>query len=133
MFGCFSEAEYSAYLSRIQRADERTRTAFLLQLRVINQVLKGFAQGCKSRIFKRLSLLRVAECCTVLRSQWCQNDVRSSGVTRQPESEANIAIAPRKMATAPPISILRPATAWIVRSGMGPRPPSWFRPPRTSA
>jgi hypothetical protein len=27
MFGCFSEAEYSAYLSRIGRADERTRTA----------------------------------------------------------------------------------------------------------
>ena len=30
MFGCFSEAEYSAYLSRIGRTDERTRTAFLL-------------------------------------------------------------------------------------------------------
>jgi len=30
MFGCFSEAEYSAYLSRIERADERTRTADLL-------------------------------------------------------------------------------------------------------
>jgi len=30
MFGCFSEAEYSAYLSRIGRADERTRTADLL-------------------------------------------------------------------------------------------------------
>jgi hypothetical protein len=29
MFGCFSEAEYSAYLSRIERADERTRTADL--------------------------------------------------------------------------------------------------------
>ena len=30
MFGGFSEAEYSAYLSRIRRADERTRTADLL-------------------------------------------------------------------------------------------------------
>jgi hypothetical protein len=30
MFGCFSEAEYSAYLSRLERADERTRTADLL-------------------------------------------------------------------------------------------------------
>jgi hypothetical protein len=44
------------------RADERTRTAFLLQLRVIGQAFQGCAGGCKSRISKRLPLLRVAAC-----------------------------------------------------------------------
>jgi hypothetical protein len=38
-------------------------------------VLLGFALACKSRISKALSLLRIAECCTVLRSRWCQSDV----------------------------------------------------------
>jgi hypothetical protein len=42
MFGCFSEAEYSAYLSRIGRADERTRTADLL----ITSVRSGVAGVC---------------------------------------------------------------------------------------
>ena len=37
-------------------------------LRVITQALQGCAGDCKSRISKRLSSLRVAECCTVLRS-----------------------------------------------------------------
>jgi hypothetical protein len=37
-----------AYISRIERADERTRTADLLQLRVINQVLHGVAWRCKT-------------------------------------------------------------------------------------
>jgi hypothetical protein len=57
------------------RADERTRTAFLLQLRVINHVLQGFARACKSRISKPLSFLCFAPCCTVLRSRWCQSGV----------------------------------------------------------
>jgi hypothetical protein len=48
----------------------------LLQLRVISQVLQGFALPCKSRISKRLSLLRLAGCCTVLRSRWCQSGVK---------------------------------------------------------
>jgi hypothetical protein len=56
-----------------RRAD--LRTADLLQLRVIIHALQGFAQPCKSRISKRLSLLRVASCCTVLRSRWCQKSV----------------------------------------------------------
>jgi hypothetical protein len=46
MFGCFSEAEYSAYLSRIERADERTRTADLISLRVRNRALPGIAAAC---------------------------------------------------------------------------------------
>jgi hypothetical protein len=47
----------------------------LLQLRVIGHVLQGFAEACKSRINKRLSLLRVALCCTVLRSRWYQSGI----------------------------------------------------------
>src|ERR687889_961779 len=42
-------------------------------LRVIHQVLQGVARGCKSRISKGYSLLRVAPRCTVLRSRWCQS------------------------------------------------------------
>jgi hypothetical protein len=57
------------------RADERTRTAYPCSLRVIHQALQGVAQMCKSRISKQLSLLRVALCCTVLRSRWCQSGV----------------------------------------------------------
>ena len=54
--------EYSYYLSRLERADERARTADLLQLRVISHALQGFAQACKSRIPKPLSFLRLALC-----------------------------------------------------------------------
>jgi hypothetical protein len=46
-------SEYSAYLSRIERADERTRTADLVSLRVCGQGLLGVAQDCESRICKR--------------------------------------------------------------------------------
>jgi len=58
-----------------ERADERTRTADLISLRVIHQALQGFAEGCKSRIFKGVSFLCLAACCTVLRSRWCQSGV----------------------------------------------------------
>src|SRR5215203_3704274 len=44
-------------------------------LRVIHHVLQGLARACKSRMFRLLSLLRVAACCTVLRSRWCQSGV----------------------------------------------------------
>ena len=57
------------------RADERTRTALLLQLRVITQALQGLAQECKSRISKPFALLWLALCCTVLRSRWCQSGI----------------------------------------------------------
>src|SRR5215217_5917585 len=51
----------------------------LLQLRVIGQALQGFAEACKCRISRRLSLLRFAACCTVLRSRWYQIGIRTSG------------------------------------------------------
>ena len=44
-------------------------------LRVINQVLQGFTQDCKFRLDKLVSFLRLALCCTVLRSRWCQSGV----------------------------------------------------------
>jgi hypothetical protein len=44
-------------------------------LRVIIHMLQGFARGCKSCIFGGLSPLRVAACCTVLRSRWCQSGI----------------------------------------------------------
>jgi hypothetical protein len=52
-------------------------------LRVMTQALQRFARACKTRISRRLSLLRVAACCTVLRSRWCQNGVNITLVSRQ--------------------------------------------------
>ena len=69
--------ESCASLSRLWRADERTRTTHLLQLRVISQALQGFARTCKSRISKPLSFPWFAAYCTVLRSRWCQSGVRN--------------------------------------------------------
>jgi hypothetical protein len=72
---------YSAFylqMSEKHRADERTRTADLLHLRVITHALLGFAQTCKSRILKPVSFLRLAQYCTVLRSRWCQSGVDRS-------------------------------------------------------
>ena len=57
------------------RADERTRVADLVSLRVIYQALQGLAWDCKSRIPKRFPLLGVAQGCTVLRSRWYQSGV----------------------------------------------------------
>jgi hypothetical protein len=65
----------AASVRKIKRADERTRTADLLQLRVIIQVLQEFAGVCKSRISKPVSLLSFAGCCTVLRSRWYQSGI----------------------------------------------------------
>jgi hypothetical protein len=47
-------------------------------LRVITQALQGCAGGCRTRIPRPDSLLRVAECCTVLRSRWYQIGIRTS-------------------------------------------------------
>jgi hypothetical protein len=47
-----------------RRADERTRTADLISLRVIGHVLQGCAGDCKYRISKPLSLLCHAQCCS---------------------------------------------------------------------
>jgi hypothetical protein len=60
-----------------KRADERIRTAFLLQLRVIIHVLQAVARACKSRISKPVPFLRFALCCTVLRSRWYQSGINS--------------------------------------------------------
>ena len=46
--------------SLVERADERTRTADLISLRVIIHSLQGFARGCKCRIPKPVSFLRLA-------------------------------------------------------------------------
>jgi hypothetical protein len=64
----------------MQRADERTRTADLPSLRVINRMLQGFARGCNSRISKPVSLLGFARCCTVLRSRWYQSGINVTPV-----------------------------------------------------
>jgi len=45
-------------------------------LRVIHHALRGFARDCECRISKRLSVLRVAARCTVLRSRWYQSGIR---------------------------------------------------------
>jgi hypothetical protein len=47
-------------------ADERTRTADLLQLRVCGQWLLGVAEACKSRIGKGFSVLCIAHYCRAL-------------------------------------------------------------------
>jgi hypothetical protein len=73
--------EFSAYLSRLGRADERTRTADLISLRVRIHALQGLAQACKPRIDKPVSLPWLARCCTVLRSRWCQSGVRCPAIT----------------------------------------------------
>ena len=73
-----------------KRVDERTRTAFLLQLRVISHALLGFARACKSRITKPLSLLRVAACCTVLRSQWYQSGINIALVSTYPRRSPDL-------------------------------------------
>jgi hypothetical protein len=39
-------------------------------------MLQGCAGGCKSPISKPVSILWFAECCTVLRSQWCQSGIK---------------------------------------------------------
>jgi hypothetical protein len=60
-----------------KRADERTRTADLLHLRVMHQALQGCAEDCKCRIFRGVSFPCLAEYCTVLRSRWYQSGIRS--------------------------------------------------------
>jgi hypothetical protein len=69
--------DYSAYLSRFVRADERTRTADLPSLRVIGQALQGCAGNCKCRIFRGVSFPCFAPCCTALRSRY-QSGIRTS-------------------------------------------------------
>jgi hypothetical protein len=46
-------------------------------LRMITYALQGCAQGCKCCISRGVSFLRLAECCTVLRSRWYQSGINS--------------------------------------------------------
>ena len=64
-----------AFCRYFVRADERTRTADLTSLRVIIHGLQRFARACNSRISKPFSFLRLAGCCTVLRSRWYQSGI----------------------------------------------------------
>src|SRR5215203_4528903 len=73
--------EFYLQNARKKRADERTRTADLISLRVIHHALQRFAGGCKTRISKGFSFLCLAKCCTVLRSRWCQSGVNISLVS----------------------------------------------------
>jgi hypothetical protein len=54
------------------------RTADLISLRVIFHALQGVARVCKWAIFKGVSFLCLALCCTVLRSRWCQSGVNGA-------------------------------------------------------
>jgi hypothetical protein len=54
----------------------------LLQLRVCGQWLLSVAQPYKSRISRLVSFLRLALCCTVLRSWWCQSGVNITSMLR---------------------------------------------------
>jgi hypothetical protein len=65
-----------------ERADERTRTADLISLRVITQALQGCAGGCKCHISKGISLLCLAARCTVLLSRWYQSGINRAPVVR---------------------------------------------------
>ena len=67
------------FLSRFERADERTRTAYPCSLQVIIHVLQRLARSCKHRISKLVSFLCLVLRCTVLRSRWCQSGVRRTG------------------------------------------------------
>jgi hypothetical protein len=70
VWDCFRESH------RLERADERTRTADLL-ITSDRSALQGVAQPCKSRISKGFSLLCLAERCTVLRSRWYRSGIKN--------------------------------------------------------
>src|SRR5918995_1540039 len=78
------------------RADERTRTADLISLRVITQALLGFAGACRCRISKRFSWLCLALCCTVLRSQWCQSGVNCTLVSTSHRRPPPVLVSPHR-------------------------------------
>jgi hypothetical protein len=78
-WGILGAPRSSCKLGEKRRADERTRTAYPCSLRVIGQALREFAQVCKCRLSRPFSFLRLAACCTVLRSRWCQSGVNAFG------------------------------------------------------
>jgi hypothetical protein len=80
-------SEYLVCLSRLWKAEERTRTAFLLITSDTSRVA-GLARACKSRISRRIPLLWVAGRCTVLLSRWCQGSVN---IIRHPSEQEGVA------------------------------------------
>ena len=62
--------------ARLERADEGTRTADLISLRVILRALRGFARPCKSLISRPVPVPCLAPRCPVLRSRWYQSGIR---------------------------------------------------------
>jgi hypothetical protein len=77
---------FSSYLQGKRRADERTRTAYPCSLRVMHHASQGCARGCKSRTtYREVSLLCLAQRCTVLRSQWCRSGVNTAHVASTPD------------------------------------------------
>jgi hypothetical protein len=73
--GLFFRSVFYLQIETKGRADERTRTADLISLRVISQALQRLAGVCKSRIDRLISFLCLALCCTVLRSRWYQSGI----------------------------------------------------------
>jgi hypothetical protein len=106
----YIEAFLPRYLSASAKSIESRRADSnrlpLLQLRVIGQALQGYARDCKLRISKRLSLLRFARCCTVLRSRWYQSGIRSTCSTEFANSEKGISCLPL-----PPVRRIQPHPA----------------------
>jgi hypothetical protein len=74
---------FIGFAGKIERADERARTADLISLRVLIHALQGVAEDCKCRISKPYSFLQLAVRCTVLHSRWCQSGVRRRWITRR--------------------------------------------------
>jgi hypothetical protein len=76
----------------LQIARKREPTSGLEPLtcssRVIGHALQGLARGCKYRVSKRLSLLRAALSCTVLRSRWYQSGINISAFVLRPAAPA---------------------------------------------
>src|SRR5215204_5440117 len=58
-----------------RRADLRTADLLITS---DHSGVAGVCRGLQCRISRRLSLLRVAACCTVLRSRWYQSGIRTS-------------------------------------------------------
>jgi hypothetical protein len=65
-------------LSKANREPTSGLEPLTCSFRVCGHVLQGLAQECKSCISRLVSLLWVAECCTVLRSRWYQSGIRTS-------------------------------------------------------
>jgi hypothetical protein len=86
--GLFFRSVFYLQIETKGRADERTRTADLISLRVISQALQRLAGVCKSRIDRLISFLCLALCCTVLRSRWYQSGIKRSPVRPPPRRVA---------------------------------------------